>query len=267
MTTRTAGPRGRRLRRSPDRLHLPGALRRRLQRRRLRAGAAGQRRGHGLRARALPARQRRRSVMSTVTVYKPHPDPWHAFREDDPLGDVDAARPRCRTRSRRSPRRRWRATARARSTCRSRSPGWGRPTATRAGCRCGTSRRSRPVEPVNDPLGPDAVQPDPRRRHRRVSSNRCSMRRACPPTIVNWCGDEPVSVQEWSAYFGELLGVTAEVDGRRRFRGRRSGRSVTHTKRASITGPGAGSTGATDSGGRPRSSTRTVSARGGEGRA
>jgi nucleoside-diphosphate-sugar epimerase len=26
-------------------------------------------------------------VMSTVSVYKPHPDPWHAFREDDPLGD------------------------------------------------------------------------------------------------------------------------------------------------------------------------------------
>ena len=27
-------------------------------------------------------------VMSTVSVYKPHPDPWHAFREDDPLGDA-----------------------------------------------------------------------------------------------------------------------------------------------------------------------------------
>src|SRR5215213_8161668 len=27
-------------------------------------------------------------VMSTVTVYKPHPDPWHAFDEGDPLGDV-----------------------------------------------------------------------------------------------------------------------------------------------------------------------------------
>ena len=27
-------------------------------------------------------------VMSTVAVYKPHPDPWHAFREDDPLGDI-----------------------------------------------------------------------------------------------------------------------------------------------------------------------------------
>ena len=29
-------------------------------------------------------------VMSTVTVYKPHPDPWHAFREGDPLGDAMA---------------------------------------------------------------------------------------------------------------------------------------------------------------------------------
>ena len=27
-------------------------------------------------------------VMSTVSVYKPHPDPWHLFREDDPLGDI-----------------------------------------------------------------------------------------------------------------------------------------------------------------------------------
>ena len=32
-------------------------------------------------------------VMSTVTVYKPHPDPWHAFRENDPLGDVMLPRP------------------------------------------------------------------------------------------------------------------------------------------------------------------------------
>ena len=32
-----------------------------------------------------------------------------------------------------------------------------------------------------------------------------------PATIVNWCGDAPVSVQEWSAFFGELLGVDAEV--------------------------------------------------------
>ena len=31
--------------------------------------------------------------MSTVTVYKPHPDPWHAFREDDPIGDAGLPSP------------------------------------------------------------------------------------------------------------------------------------------------------------------------------
>ena len=33
-------------------------------------------------------------VMSTVTVYKPHPDPWHPFREDDPIGDAGLPNPR-----------------------------------------------------------------------------------------------------------------------------------------------------------------------------
>src|SRR3954452_11489676 len=32
-----------------------------------------------------------------------------------------------------------------------------------------------------------------------------------PATIVNWAGDEPASVQEYCAYFGELLGVQPEV--------------------------------------------------------
>lgn len=32
-----------------------------------------------------------------------------------------------------------------------------------------------------------------------------------PATIVNWCGDEPASVQEWCAYAGELTGWAAEV--------------------------------------------------------
>ena len=39
-----------------------------------------------------------------------------------------------------------------------------------------------------------------------------------PATIVNWGGDEPVSVQEWSRYFGELLGVDVEVARRSRSR-------------------------------------------------
>ena len=45
-------------------------------------------------------------VMSTVTVYKPHPDPWHAFTRGRPAGRRHGAAVRRRTRSRRSPRRR-----------------------------------------------------------------------------------------------------------------------------------------------------------------
>jgi nucleoside-diphosphate-sugar epimerase len=56
-------------------------------------------------------------VMSTVTVYKPHPDPWHAFREDDPSA-MRGCPPRSRTRSSRSRRRPWRGTAPGSSTCR-----------------------------------------------------------------------------------------------------------------------------------------------------
>ena len=57
-----------------------------------------------------------------------------------------------------------------------------------------------------------------------------------PATIVNWCGDDAVSVQEWSAYFGELLGVEAGRGGGR-IPARRVGSVGDPTKRASITGP------------------------------
>ena len=151
-------------------------------------------------------------VMSTLSVYKPHPDPWHAFREDDPLGDVDAAGSAAATRCRRSPARQWRATAPARSACPSRSPAWARPTATPAACRPGTSTRS--------PRASRSWRGGIRCRTRRstkttsaISSKLLVDAATVPATIVNWCGDEPVSVQEWSAYFGELLGVSAE--GRR----------------------------------------------------
>jgi hypothetical protein len=57
-----------------------------------------------------------------------------------------------------------------------------------------------------------------------------------PATIVNWCGDDAVSVQEWSAYFGELLGVEAEVVVEP-VAGTSVGSVGDPTKRISITGP------------------------------
>lgn len=57
-----------------------------------------------------------------------------------------------------------------------------------------------------------------------------------PATIVNWCGDEAVSVQQWSAYFGELLGARAEVDVDP-IPGASIGSVGDSTRRVSITGP------------------------------
>ena len=57
-----------------------------------------------------------------------------------------------------------------------------------------------------------------------------------PATIVNWGGDEAVSVQEWSAYFGELLGVEAKVVVEE-IPGASIGSVGDHTKRSAITGP------------------------------
>ena len=33
-----------------------------------------------------------------------------------------------------------------------------------------------------------------------------------PAHIVNWCGDEAVSVQQWAAFAGEVLGRPATVE-------------------------------------------------------
>ena len=57
-----------------------------------------------------------------------------------------------------------------------------------------------------------------------------------PATIVNWAGDEAVSVQQWTEYFGELLGAEPAV-AVEEIPGASIGSVADHTKRASITGP------------------------------
>ncbi len=57
-----------------------------------------------------------------------------------------------------------------------------------------------------------------------------------PATVVNWAGDEAVTVQEWSTYFGELLGTSADVQVVPA-PGTLLGSIADDTKRASFTGP------------------------------
>jgi nucleoside-diphosphate-sugar epimerase len=173
-------------------------------------------------------------VMSTVTVYKPHPDPWHAFREDDPLGDqmlpgqmpysiskiAEEAVARHCARSFGLP------TTIARMGAAYGDQG-GLPVWHLHAIAAGEPVRTRwdpiPYTPIHD--DDIAAQVEPLLAAARV-----------PATIVNWAGDEPVSVQEWSTFFGELLGVDTKVEVDP-VPGASIGSVGDHTKRASITGP------------------------------
>jgi nucleoside-diphosphate-sugar epimerase len=173
-------------------------------------------------------------VMSTVTVYKPHPDPWHAFREDDPLGDVmlpdrlpysiakiaEEAVTRYCARSFDLPV----TIARMGSAYGERGglPLW-HMEAIAAGEPVVTRWDPIPYSPIHD--DDIAAQLEPLLDAASV-----------PATIVNWCGDEAVTVQQWSAYFGELLGVepTVEVEV---VPGSSVGSIGDPTKRIAITGP------------------------------
>ena len=117
--------------------------------------------------------------MSTVTVYKPHPDPWHAFREDDPLGDAMVP-PQRRTRSSKIA-----EEAVARYCARS----FDLPVTIARMCAAYGDAGGLPVwhlqaiaagQPVRDPLGSDALQPDPRRRHQRSARTAARRGELCP---------------------------------------------------------------------------------------
>jgi len=148
-------------------------------------------------------------VMSTVTVYKPHPDPWHAFREDDPLGDAGLPQPKPYSIVKIA------EEAVARYCARN----FGLPvTIARMGSAYGDRgglpahhlhaiAAGQPVRVRWDPLPYSPIHYDD------INAQVGPLLEAAsvPATIVNWAGDQPVTVQEWSEYFGQLLGTNAEV--------------------------------------------------------
>ena len=175
-------------------------------------------------------------VMSTVTVYKPHPDPWHAFREDDPLGDAMAPPSAPYSVSKIAEEGVARYCAAVVRPAGRPSPAWAPRTATRAACPVWHLDAIAAGEPVHtrwDPMPYSPIHDDDICAQLEPLLDAASV----PATIVNWAGDEPVSVQEYSAFFGELLGVDAEGRGRPRSRARRVGSVADHTKRTAITGP------------------------------
>jgi nucleoside-diphosphate-sugar epimerase len=173
-------------------------------------------------------------VMSTVTVYRPHPDPWHPFREDDPIGDAGLPSPRPYSIVKIAEEGVARYCARE----------FNLPTViARMGCAYG-DRGGLPLWHLNniasgdpvvarwDPLPYSPIHYDDINAQIEPLLDAASV----PATIVNWCGDVPVTVQEWSAFFGQLLGVDPQLEVQP-VPGASIGSVGDHVKRVSITGP------------------------------
>jgi nucleoside-diphosphate-sugar epimerase len=173
-------------------------------------------------------------VMSTVTVYKPHPDPWHGFREDDPLGDAMAPPSAPYSVSKiaqegvaRYCARSFRLPVTIARMCAAYSDQGGLPVFHLDAIAAG-----QPVRTRSDPMPYSPIHDDDLCAQLEPLLNVASV----PATIVNWGGDEPVSVQQWCAYFGELLGVEGKVVVEE-IPGASCGSVGDQTKRRSITGP------------------------------
>jgi nucleoside-diphosphate-sugar epimerase len=173
-------------------------------------------------------------VMSTGSVYRPHPDPWYPFREDDALGDIMTGVSPPYSVSKIA------QEAVARYCARS----FGLPiTIARMGSAYGARgglptmhleaiAAGLPVATRWDPMPYSVIHYDD------IETQLEPLLAAAgvPATIVNWGGDEPVTVQEWSAYLAELLDTEARVDVTP-VPGASIGAVVDATRRLSITGP------------------------------
>jgi nucleoside-diphosphate-sugar epimerase len=173
-------------------------------------------------------------VMSTCSVYKPHPDPWHGYAEDDALGDSFSPHSPPYSVSKIA------QEGVARYCARS----FGLPvTVARMNCFYGSGgglplmnarmlAEGRPVETRWDPYPFSPIHASDIEWMLEPLLAAASV----PATIVNWGGDEVVAVQEWCAQAGALLGADAQVAVRRAELDSR-GMIADSTKRKAITGP------------------------------
>jgi nucleoside-diphosphate-sugar epimerase len=175
-------------------------------------------------------------VMSTTSVYRPHPDPWHAFLETEPLGDAQLPGAPLYSLSKIAEEAVARAVARqlgiptiiARMNAAYGETG----TGGLPGMQFDRIRKGKPVVLRWDPNTYSPIHD--RDIFLQTAALLDSASPSCP--IVNWGGDEPVAAQDWCRLFGEILGVTPDVVVRE-FPNSQRGVVLDNTKRMSITGP------------------------------
>lgn len=149
-------------------------------------------------------------VMSTHSVYKPVEDALHVFQESDPLGDVNSNMSPPYSMSKIAQEAVARTCARlfdlpvtiARMNA-SYGPNGGLPAYHADAIAAG-----QPVTTRWDPCSYSPIYEDDINSQAEALLDAASV----PATIVNWAGDEAVSVQEWTAYLGELSGLPVQLE-------------------------------------------------------
>ena len=173
-------------------------------------------------------------VMSTQSVYRPVPDPLHAFLETDPLGDSNSVHAPTYSVSKIAQEAVARYCARA----------YGLPvTIARMNASYGPNGGlptyhmdwivgGQPVVTRWDPCPYSLIHQD----DINTQTEALLAGAGVPATIVNWGGDEAPTVREWCQEIGRLAGVTPEIRVKE-IPGTLRGSVADPTKRHSITGP------------------------------
>ncbi len=151
-------------------------------------------------------------VMSTHSVYKPVDDHAHVFVETDPLGDANASHAPTYSVSKIGQEAVARTCARlfgvptiiARMNA-SYGPNGGLPAMHLDAVMAGQPVVTRWDPCFYSPIYEDDIN---------AQVEGLLAGASVPATVVNWAGDEPVSVQEWCAYMVELCGRAAQVEVR-----------------------------------------------------
>jgi nucleoside-diphosphate-sugar epimerase len=148
-------------------------------------------------------------IMSTMSVYKPTRDPWHAFKEGDALGDALVPIPEsysiakiCEEAVARYCARLFNLPVTIARMGTAYGPRGGLPL-----MHLDALLNDRVIELRGDPLPYSLIHGDDIADMIEPLLGAASV----PATIVNFGGDEAVSAQQWIAYLGELVGVTPKV--------------------------------------------------------
>jgi nucleoside-diphosphate-sugar epimerase len=173
-------------------------------------------------------------VMSSLSVYKPDPDPYYAYRETDPLGDPLTFGPINYPAAKIAQEVVARYCARSMDipTVIARMGAAYGPRGGLAVQHMEALAEGRAVVTRNDPCAYSPIHDDDVEAQLEAILDSAGV----PATIVNWGGDEAVSVQDWVAFGAEWFGVIPTIEVQP-IPGAAGGTVGDHVKRVSITGP------------------------------